>query len=155
MVKQNKLFQHGSTLILQHIFLLSSISPQNISKISLKHCFQALLSAPNPDDPLANDVAELWKANEAEALKNARDCTRKYAMGNWDGFLLVGVTLCLLSSRLPISSWAPCHPWSMTSWTPCPWSITSWTLCPWKMIIAAVNASMENPNSSIFKCWIV
>merc|ERR1712045_2605 len=43
---------------------------------------QALLSAPNPDDPLANDVAELWKANEAEALKNARDCTRKYAMGN-------------------------------------------------------------------------
>lgn len=24
---------------------------------------QALLSAPNPDDPLANDVAELWKVN--------------------------------------------------------------------------------------------
>ncbi len=23
--------------------------------------WQALLSAPNPDDPLANDVAELWK----------------------------------------------------------------------------------------------
>ena len=51
-------------------------------KISLKYLLQALLSAPNPDDPLANDVAELWKANEAEALKNARDCTRKYAMGN-------------------------------------------------------------------------
>jgi hypothetical protein len=30
---------------------------------------QALLSAPNPDDPLANDVAELWKANEAQAIK--------------------------------------------------------------------------------------
>lgn len=29
---------------------------------------QALLSAPNPDDPLANDVAELWKINEAEAI---------------------------------------------------------------------------------------
>jgi len=43
---------------------------------------QALLSAPNPDDPLANDVAELWKLNEAEALKNAREWTRKYAMGN-------------------------------------------------------------------------
>jgi ubiquitin-conjugating enzyme E2 N len=41
---------------------------------------RALLSAPNPDDPLANDVAELWKMNEAEALKNARDWTRKYAM---------------------------------------------------------------------------
>merc|ERR1712113_1341487 len=40
---------------------------------------QALLSAPNPDDPLANDVAELWKMNEAEALKNARTWTRLYA----------------------------------------------------------------------------
>lgn len=30
---------------------------------------QALLSAPNPDDPLANDVAELWKANEAKAIE--------------------------------------------------------------------------------------
>ena len=29
---------------------------------------QALLSAPNPDDPLANDVAEHWKTNEAEAV---------------------------------------------------------------------------------------
>lgn len=29
---------------------------------------QALLSAPNPDDPLANDVAEKWKSNEAEAI---------------------------------------------------------------------------------------
>lgn len=28
---------------------------------------QALLSAPNPDDPLANDVAELWKKDEAGA----------------------------------------------------------------------------------------
>merc|ERR1712240_189776 len=34
------------------------------------------MSAPNPDDPLANDVAELWKMNEAEALKNAREWTR-------------------------------------------------------------------------------
>ena len=30
---------------------------------------QALLSAPNPDDPLANDVAEQWKSNEAHAIK--------------------------------------------------------------------------------------
>ena len=30
---------------------------------------QALMSAPNPDDPLANDVAELWKTNEEQALK--------------------------------------------------------------------------------------
>ena len=43
---------------------------------------QALLSAPNPDDPLANDVAELWKVNEAEAIRNAKEWTRLYAMGN-------------------------------------------------------------------------
>lgn len=30
---------------------------------------QALLSAPNPDDPLANDVAEKWKTSEAEAIE--------------------------------------------------------------------------------------
>ncbi|XP_036360200.1 ubiquitin-conjugating enzyme E2 N isoform X1 [Octopus sinensis] len=30
---------------------------------------QALLSAPNPDDPLANDVAEQWKLNEAAAIQ--------------------------------------------------------------------------------------
>jgi len=40
---------------------------------------QALLSAPNPDDPLANDVAELWKSNEQEAIRNAREWTRTYA----------------------------------------------------------------------------
>lgn len=30
---------------------------------------QALLSAPNPDDPLANDVAEQWKENEVKAIE--------------------------------------------------------------------------------------
>lgn len=32
---------------------------------------QALLSAPNPDDPLANDVAELWKVNEVRSLSQS------------------------------------------------------------------------------------
>ena len=68
---------------------------------------QALLSAPNPDDPLANDVAELWKVyknnrkksnyshllklklifcififkvNEVEAIRNAKEWTRLYAL---------------------------------------------------------------------------
>lgn len=40
---------------------------------------QALLSAPNPDDPLANDVAELWKVNESKAIETARLWTSKYA----------------------------------------------------------------------------
>ena len=40
---------------------------------------QALLSAPNPDDPLDTGVADHWKANEAEAMENARVWTRKFA----------------------------------------------------------------------------
>eukprot|EP01122_Echinamoeba_exundans_P016176 TRINITY_DN8117_c0_g1_i1.p1 TRINITY_DN8117_c0_g1~~TRINITY_DN8117_c0_g1_i1.p1 ORF type:complete len:153 (-),score=42.18 TRINITY_DN8117_c0_g1_i1:140-598(-) len=40
---------------------------------------QALLSAPNPDDPLANDVAEHWKKNEPEAIATAKEWTRKHA----------------------------------------------------------------------------
>ncbi|XP_007992052.2 ubiquitin-conjugating enzyme E2 N-like [Chlorocebus sabaeus] len=43
---------------------------------------QALLSAPNPDDPLANDVVEQWKTNEAQAIEIARAWTRLYAMNN-------------------------------------------------------------------------
>lgn len=41
---------------------------------------QALLSAPNPEDPLANDVAEEWKRNEMEAIQTAREWTRLYAL---------------------------------------------------------------------------
>ncbi|PVU99390.1 hypothetical protein BB560_005508, partial [Smittium megazygosporum] len=41
---------------------------------------QALLSAPNPDDPLANDVADHWKKNEKEAIKTAQEWTKKYAV---------------------------------------------------------------------------
>lgn len=40
---------------------------------------QALLSAPNPDDPLANDVAKEWKTDEVMALKHAKDWTSMYA----------------------------------------------------------------------------
>uniref|UniRef100_A0A8C6QGR9 UBC core domain-containing protein n=1 Tax=Nannospalax galili TaxID=1026970 RepID=A0A8C6QGR9_NANGA len=43
---------------------------------------QALLRAPNPDDPLANDVAEQWKANEAQAIETARAWTRLHTMNN-------------------------------------------------------------------------
>jgi len=41
---------------------------------------QALLSAPNPDDPLANDVADMWKTNEKVAIETARQWTRAHAM---------------------------------------------------------------------------
>ncbi|XP_031231860.1 ubiquitin-conjugating enzyme E2 N-like [Mastomys coucha] len=43
---------------------------------------QALLSAPNPEDPLANDVAEQWKINKAQAIKTARAWNRLYATNN-------------------------------------------------------------------------
>jgi len=41
---------------------------------------QALLSAPNPDDPLANDVADMWKHHEEQALATAAEWTQRYAM---------------------------------------------------------------------------
>lgn len=43
---------------------------------------QALLSAPNPDDPLANDVAEEWKKDENSAIRKAKEWTRKYAFSS-------------------------------------------------------------------------
>ena len=41
---------------------------------------QALMSAPNPDDPLNNEAAEQWKSNEQAALDQARKWNREYAM---------------------------------------------------------------------------
>ena len=43
---------------------------------------QSLLSAPSPDDPLTNDVAEQWKTNEAQAIETAEAWTRLYATDN-------------------------------------------------------------------------
>jgi len=42
---------------------------------------QALLSAPNPDDPLSENVAKHWKTNEAEAVETAKEWTRLYGTG--------------------------------------------------------------------------
>ncbi|BFZ64137.1 Ubiquitin-conjugating enzyme E2 35 [Saitoella coloradoensis] len=40
---------------------------------------QSLLSSPNPDDPLAADVAKHFKEDEDGALRVAREWTEKYA----------------------------------------------------------------------------
>nr|6ZHS_B Chain B, Ubiquitin-conjugating enzyme E2 13 [Saccharomyces cerevisiae S288C]6ZHS_C Chain C, Ubiquitin-conjugating enzyme E2 13 [Saccharomyces cerevisiae S288C] len=40
---------------------------------------QALLASPNPNDPLANDVAEDWIKNEQGAKAKAREWTKLYA----------------------------------------------------------------------------
>lgn len=36
---------------------------------SFSASIQALLSAPNPDDPLSENIAKHWKSNEAEAVE--------------------------------------------------------------------------------------
>merc|ERR1712002_1104561 len=41
---------------------------------------QALLSAPNPDNPLENHVAQQWKDNEAQAIRTAKEWTSRFAM---------------------------------------------------------------------------
>jgi len=41
---------------------------------------QALLGAPNPDDPLANDVAQHWKEDEPRAIETASQWTKQYAV---------------------------------------------------------------------------
>jgi ubiquitin-conjugating enzyme E2 N len=41
---------------------------------------QALLGAPNPDDPLDNNVAQRWKDDEPAAIQTAREWTRTHAM---------------------------------------------------------------------------
>uniref|UniRef100_A0A2K6UPB4 UBC core domain-containing protein n=1 Tax=Saimiri boliviensis boliviensis TaxID=39432 RepID=A0A2K6UPB4_SAIBB len=43
---------------------------------------QGLLSDLNPEDPSANDVAEQWKTNEAQAIETAIAWTRLYSMNN-------------------------------------------------------------------------
>jgi ubiquitin-conjugating enzyme E2 N len=40
---------------------------------------QALMSAPNPDDPLDENVAKMWKTDEATAMETAKEWTRMYA----------------------------------------------------------------------------
>jgi ubiquitin-protein ligase len=47
--------------------------PQNTCSI------QALMSAPNPDDPLDENIARHWKTNEVDAMKTARQWTDAYA----------------------------------------------------------------------------
>eukprot|EP01096_Ripella_sp_DP13-Kostka_P015787 TRINITY_DN749_c0_g1_i1.p2 TRINITY_DN749_c0_g1~~TRINITY_DN749_c0_g1_i1.p2 ORF type:complete len:173 (-),score=57.89 TRINITY_DN749_c0_g1_i1:148-600(-) len=42
---------------------------------------QALLSGPNPDDPLDNGVADHWKRDEPGAIRTAQEWTRIHASG--------------------------------------------------------------------------
>jgi ubiquitin-conjugating enzyme E2 D/E len=49
----------------------------SITKVLLSIC--SLLSDPNPDDPLAPEIANIYKTNKEEFNKIAREYTVKYA----------------------------------------------------------------------------
>jgi ubiquitin-conjugating enzyme E2 N len=51
-----------------------------LKKRTILLSIQALLGAPNPDDPLAPDVAKRWKDDETAAIATAREWTRTHAM---------------------------------------------------------------------------
>lgn len=68
--KQENSQKHNKMLSLFVIFLLTTDKWSPALQIrTVLLSIQALLSAPNPDDPLANDVAETWKENESKAIE--------------------------------------------------------------------------------------
>ncbi|KAF6068983.1 Ubiquitin-conjugating enzyme family protein [Candida albicans] len=42
--------------------------------------YSSIIRGPNPDDPLANDVAQDWKSDEKKAIEVAKEWTAKYAI---------------------------------------------------------------------------
>ncbi|KAL3909314.1 MAG: hypothetical protein SGPRY_009471 [Prymnesium sp.] len=67
---------------------------------------QALLSAPNPDDPLANDVADHWKHDETGALEKARQRCQLVRAEVWLHSLTVDpFQMNWLLSSFPRTSW--------------------------------------------------
>lgn len=67
------------TVLLRYLLLLSRYQILNVSSLQsfpsyiffliLDGSIQALLSAPNPDDPLSETIAKHWKTNEVEAVE--------------------------------------------------------------------------------------
>ena len=75
-----KSMRTGLLHIVMSLMVIGNWSPAlQIRTILLS--IQALLGAPNPDDPLANDVAQRWKEDEQAAIQTAREWTRQYARG--------------------------------------------------------------------------
>jgi len=56
---------------------VSFIYCSNFVKVLLS--IQALMSAPNLDDPLDEEIANAWKSDQEKAKKTAREWTVKYA----------------------------------------------------------------------------
>jgi ubiquitin-conjugating enzyme E2 N len=59
-----------------HLFLDKWSPALQIRTVLLS--IQALLGAPNPDDPLANDVASVWKDDEQKAIETGNYWTYFY-----------------------------------------------------------------------------
>lgn len=72
---------------------------------------QALLSAPNPDDPLADNVAQHWKTNEAEAMETGESSRHRRALAHpayasrWATDTLLNVLLCLVLLPSAAKQW--------------------------------------------------
>jgi ubiquitin-protein ligase len=62
---------------------------------------QALLSAPNPDDPLATDVAKHYKQDERDAQRVSKEWTEKYGMCS---SITTGYINPLIGIMLPVAS---------------------------------------------------
>ncbi|AQL03744.1 Ubiquitin-conjugating enzyme E2 36 [Zea mays] len=60
---------------------LSCPTPTTTEDFTVAACIQALLSAPNPDDPLSDNTAKHWKSNEVKTVETAKEWTRLYASG--------------------------------------------------------------------------
>ena len=58
---------------------LTSVLPCARGPMRRRNSIQGLLSTPNVEDPLLEDVAKVWQENPDEAHKTAKDWTRMYA----------------------------------------------------------------------------
>jgi ubiquitin-conjugating enzyme E2 N len=69
----------SSYLLAANLLLVGNWSPAlQIRTILLS--IQALLGSPNPDDPLAPDVAKKWKEDKPAAVAMAKEWTKTHAM---------------------------------------------------------------------------
>ena len=75
----------------KHPFFCYASPPAFANRACACCSIQALLSAPNPDDPLADNVAKHWKDNEPDAIMT----------GMLNGLTFDGILLSTLASHCP------------------------------------------------------
>lgn len=83
-LKSEFLIRHQPTRIYPSVYENTNIPKGNWSPAlqirTILLSIQALLGAPNPDDPLAPDVAKRWKEDEPAAIATAKEWTRTHAI---------------------------------------------------------------------------